>query len=204
MRVAVICEFSGTVRDAFTKLGHTGTSFDILPSETEGEHIQEDIMKLPIDYWKQFDLAICHPPCTHLAVSGARHFKAKLEKDPNIQSDALAFVQYLMNLPIAKIVIENPISIISTRIRKPDQIIQPWQFGEPFQKTTCLWIKGLPKLIHTNIVDKGEFVTFKSGKKMSKWMSTSYGNGHKRSKTFQGIADAMAEQWGSFQGGEEN
>ena len=175
MKVAVICEYSGTVRDAFTKLGHDAISFDILPTETPGEHIQGDIMDLPLSYWKQFDLAICHPPCTDLAVSGARHFKSKLEKDPECQNRALAFVQYCMDLPINKIAVENPVSIISTRIRKPDQIIQPYHFGDKAQKTTCLWLKGLPLLEHTNVVDKGDFIVSPSGKRMSKWYSNATG-----------------------------
>lgn len=194
LKVAVICEYSGTVRESFKSLGHDATSFDILPTEILGKHIQDDIMNIPLDYWKQFDLAICHPPCTDLAISGARHFKSKLEKNPNIQIDALNFVQYLMDLPIKKIAIENPVSIISTRIRKPDQIIQPWQFGEPFQKTTCLWLKNLPLLEYTKIVDKGSFITFPSGKKMPSWYSDK--KGKDRSKTFEGIANAMANQWG--------
>ena len=196
MKVAIICEYSGTVRDAFTKLGHDAISFDILPTETPGEHIQGDIMDLPLSYWEQFDLAVCHPPCTDLAVSGARHFKSKLEKDPECQNRALAFVQYCMDLPIDKIAVENPVSIISTRIRKPDQIIQPYHFGDKAQKTTCLWLKGLPLLEHTNVVDKGDFIVSPSGKKMSKWYSNA--NGKERSKTFPGIANAFAEQWGSL------
>jgi len=183
MRVAVICEFSGTVRDAFTKLGHTATSFDILPSETEGGHIQEDIMKLPIDYWKQFDLAICHPPCTHLAVSGARWFKDR----PNEQIEALEFVKYLMDLPVEKIAIENPVSVISSKIRKPDQIIQPWQFGHGETKKTCLWLKNLPLLKPTNIVGGRESRIHN--------MSPGKNRGKERSRTYQGIAAAMAAQW---------
>src|SRR5699024_8428488 len=162
---------------------HDAISFDILPTETPGEHIQGDIMDLPMSYWEQFDLAICHPPCTDLAVSGARHFKSKLEKDPECQNRALAFVQYCMDLPIDKIAVENPVSIISTRIRKPDQIIQPYHFGDKAQKTTCLWLKG-------------EFIISPSGKRISKWYSNA--TGKERSKTFPGIANAFAEQWGSL------
>jgi site-specific DNA-cytosine methylase len=191
MKVAVICEYSGTVRDAFIKLGHDAISFDILPTDSPGPHIQQDIMELPLEYWKQFDLAICHPPCTHLAVSGARHFAKKLAENPNIQKDALDFVQYLMDLPIGKIVIENPISIISSHIRKPDQIIQPWMFGHGETKATCLWLKNLEKLEPTNIVEgRDQNIWTKKGKPKGvplwKWRST----------TFKGIADAMAEQWG--------
>jgi site-specific DNA-cytosine methylase len=148
MKVAVICEFSGTVRDAFTKAGHDAISFDLLPSETQGEHYQGDVQKLPRDYWKQFDLAICHPPCTHLAVSGARWFKDKKQE----QEEALQFVQWLMDLPIEKIAIENPVSVISSRIRKADQYIQPWQFGHGETKKTGLWLKNLPLLTPTNVV----------------------------------------------------
>jgi hypothetical protein len=195
MKVAVICEYSGTVRDAFIKRGHEAISFDILPTDVPGPHVQEDIMKIPNDYWKQFDLAICHPPCTHLAVSGARHFAKKIAENPTIQKDALAFVQYCMDLPIERIAIENPVSIISSHIRKPDQIIQPWQFGDPFQKTTCLWLKGLPLLKHTNIVDKGDFYISPSGKKIPAWYNGKNGKG--RSKTFPGFANAFADQWGN-------
>lgn len=197
MKVAVICEYTGSVRDEFIKLGHEAISFDILPSDSDlGEHIQGDIMAFPKEYWEQFDLAICHPPCTHLAVSGARHFAKKLAENPRIQEDALDFVKYLMNLPIKRILIENPVSIISSRIRKPDQIIQPWQFGDQAQKTTCLWLKNLPKLEHTNVVDKGEFITFPSGKKMPTWYSNK--NGKSRSATFLGIAKAIADQYGKL------
>lgn len=184
MRVAIICEFSGTVRDAFTKLGHDATSFDMLPSETPGKHIQGDVRSLPLDYWKQFDLAICHPPCTHLAVSGARWFKDKLVE----QAEALDFVRWLMELPIPQIAIENPISIISSRIRKPEQIIQPWQFGHGEVKATCLWLKNLPKLEHTNIVDGREAKVHKMAPSPDRWKE--------RSRTYKGVAAAMAEQWG--------
>lgn len=186
MKVAVICEFSGTVRDAFTRLGHDATSFDLLPSETQGKHVQGDIRELPMEYWKQFDLAICHPPCTHLAVSGARWFKYKQKE----QEEALEFVRYLMNLPIPRIAIENPISIISSRIRKPDQIIQPWQFGHGETKATCLWLKNLPPLQPTNIVDGREARVHRMAPGPDRWKE--------RSRTYQGIAQAMAEQWGSL------
>ena len=185
MKIAVICEFSGTVRDAFAKLGHDATSFDLLPSETEGKHIQGNIKDLPLKYWEQFDLAICHPPCTHLAVSGARWFKDKKIE----QAEALDFVKFLMNLPISKIAIENPISIISSKIRKPDQIIQPWQFGHGETKSTCLWLKDLPLLQPTNIVDGREARIHKMAPSPDRWKE--------RSRTYKGIAEAMAMQWGS-------
>lgn len=186
MKIAIICEFSGTVRDAFTKLGHDATSFDILPSETPGKHVQGDVRSLPLDYWKQFDLAICHPPCTHLAVSGARWFKDKLVE----QAEALDFVRWLMDLPIPRIAIENPISIISSRIRKPEQIIQPWQFGHGEVKATCLWLKNLPKLEYTNIVEGREAKVHKMPPSPDRWKE--------RSRTYTGIAQAMAEQWGKW------
>ena len=185
MRVLIACEYSGIVREEFKKNGHDAWSCDILPTEIEGQHYQCDVREILNQDW---DLMIAHPPCTHLATSGARWFKDKV----NEQKEALAFVQLLMDAPIHKIAIENPVSIISSRIRKPDQIIQPWMFGEQFQKTTCLWLKNLPKLIPTNIVDKGEFVIH-GGKKIAKWYSN---RELKRDKTFVGIANAMAAQWG--------
>ena len=187
MKVLIACEYSGAVRDAFTRLGHWAVSCDILPSESIGWHYHGDVLDCLNDGW---DLMIAHPPCTHLAVSGAKHFHKKAD----LQVEALGFVQALMDAPIPRICIENPVSVISSRIRKPEQIIQPWQFGDEFQKTTCLWLKNLPPLIPTKIVGKGEFVTFESGKRMPKWYSNA--KGKNRSKTFLGIAEAMAEQWG--------
>lgn len=183
MKVAVMCEFSGTVRDAFTRLGHDATSFDLLPSETQGDHIQGDIQRFGWDYWSRFDLAICHPPCTHLAVSGARWFKDKLAE----QAEALDFVRWLMALPIEKKAIENPISIISSHIRKPDQIIQPWQYGHGETKSTCLWLKNLPKLKPSNVVEGREAKIHRMPPGPDRWKE--------RSRTYQGIAEAMAEQW---------
>jgi site-specific DNA-cytosine methylase len=187
MKVAVICEFSGIVRDAFSVRGHDATSYDLLPSETDGQHYQINVTDIPINYWEQFDLAICHPPCTHLAVSGARWFKDKLKE----QAESLEFVKYLMALPVNKIAIENPISVISSKIRKPDQIIQPWQFGHGETKSTCLWLKNLSKLQPTNIVDGREARIHK--------MPPSTGRWKERSRTYKGIAEAMAEQWGEYQ-----
>lgn len=184
MKIAVICEFSGTVRDAFIKLGHVAISFDLLPSETPGEHVQGNVQDLPLDYWKQFDLAVCHPPCTHLAVSGARWFKDKQKE----QQEALYFVRWLMDLPIEKIAIENPVSIISSKIRKADQYIQPWQFGHGETKKTGLWLKNLPLLKPTNIVEGRENRIHKMPPGVDRWKE--------RSRTFPGIAKAMAEQWG--------
>ena len=192
MKVAVICEYSGVVRDAFIRAGHDAISFDLLPSESSfGDHIQGDIMQFSQEYWKQFDLAICHPPCTHLAVSGAAWFKYK-EKE---QAEALDFVRYLMNLPISKIVIENPVSVISTRIRKPDQIIHPWQFGHPEMKTTCLWLKGLQNLTETNNVHDEMMLLPKNLRERNHYLPPSPDRWKERSRTYQGIADAMAKQW---------
>lgn len=186
MKVAVICEFSGTVRDAFTRLGHDAWSFDLLPTEIPGKHVTMDVTKIPLSFWSTFDLAICHPPCTHLAVSGARWFKDKQKE----QQEALEFVKWLMDLPIEKIAIENPISVISTKIRKPDQIIQPWQFGHGETKATCLWLKNLPKLEPTDIVEGREPKVHHMSPGPDRWKE--------RSRTYLGIAEAMAYQWGNL------
>ena len=190
MRVLVACEYSGTVRDAFAKLGHDAWSCDILPTDSPGQHYQCDIMEVMGKGW---DLMIAFPPCTHLAVSGAKHF-AKKRADGR-QQQGIDFFLQVVNANIPKIVVENPVGIMSTLFRKPDQIIQPWQFGDTAQKTTCLWLKDMPPLKHTNIVDKGEFYTAPSGKRLPKWYSDNK-SAKARSKTFQGIADAMAQQWG--------
>ena len=185
MRVIVACEYSGRVREAFRKLGHDAWSCDILESDDDSEfHIQTRIEDIINDGW---DLMICHPPCTHLAVSGARHFKAKQES--GVQQQALDFVQMLLNAPIDKICLENPVSIISSRIRKPDQIIQPWQFGHGETKATCLWLKNLPKLVPTDIVEGREQRVHKMPPSPNRWKE--------RSRTYQGIANAMAAQWGA-------
>ena len=192
MRVLIACEFSGTVRDAFTARGHDAWSCDLLPTEKPGQHMVADAIE--VAYGMHWDLMIAHPPCTHLAVSGARWFKDKLVE----QTEALEFVRALLAAPISKIALENPVSIISSRIRKPDQIIQPYQYGEPITKTTCLWLKGLPLLVPTNIVDKGERHVTKSGRSLPKWynLPRSPDRWRKRSKTVVGIAEAMAAQWG--------
>ena len=187
MRVAVICEFSGIVRDAFNKYGHCAISFDLLPSELPGNHVQIDINTLPVDYWKQFDLAICHPPCTHLAVSGARWFKYKQKE----QVEALDFVRYLMSLPIHRIALENPISVIAKQICRPNQIIQPWQFGHGENKATCLWLKNLRRLIPTDIVKGREARVHKMPPSENRWKD--------RSRTYRGIAEAMAKQWSNIE-----
>ncbi|MFC0278122.1 DNA cytosine methyltransferase [Enterococcus devriesei] len=183
MKVAVICEFSGIVRDSFIKQGHQAVSFDLLKSEKPGPHVVGDVQQLGKEYFKKFDLAICHPPCTHLAVSGARWFKDKQEE----QAEALEFVQWLMDLDVERIALENPISVISSKIRKPDQIIQPWQFGHGETKATCLWLKNLPLLEPTNIVDGRESRIHRMPPGENRWKE--------RSRTFLGIAEAMASQW---------
>ena len=182
MRVLVACEYSGRVRDAFRKLGHYAISCDLLPTDQPGPHHQGDVRDVLHDGW---DLMVAHPPCTHLAVSGARHFAAK--KASGVQDEALDFVRLLMAAPIPRIAIENPISIISSRIRKPDQIIQPWMFGHGETKATCLWLKSLPKLQPTSIVEGREARIHKMPPSDDRWK--------KRSETYQGIADAMAKQW---------
>jgi len=195
MNVLIACEFSGAVRNAFREKGHDAWSCDLLPSEDESYwHIQGDVTKVAKTGWFcrlggipdryiKWDLMIAHPPCTHLAVSGARWFKDKQQE----QAEALAFVQMLMDCDIPRIAIENPISIISSRIRKPDQIIQPWMFGHGETKATCLWLKNLPKLEPTNIVSGREAKVHRMPPGPDRWKE--------RSRTYQGIADAMAAQW---------
>ena len=207
MDVLVACEYSGIVRDAFRKRGHNAWSCDILNGDGDTTyHLKMDIIQLLNSgnvkhglYWVpgKWDLMIAHPPCTHLAVSGARWFKGK-EKE---QKEALDFVQFLLDAPVDKIALENPVSVISTKIRKPDQIVQPWHFGDKASKATCLWLKNLPKLVPTKIVGpppKKEEMTLTERKEWFRihHMSPGKNRGHERSKTFQGFADAMAEQWG--------
>ena len=181
MKVLVACEDSGTVRDAFLRAGHDAMSCDILPTDSAGPHYQGDVRDILGDGW---DLMIAHPPCTHLAVSGARWFKDKVTE----QAEALDFVRLLMAAPIERIAIENPVSIISSKIRKPDQIIQPWQFGHGETKATCLWLKNLPKITPTNIVEGRDNRIHRMPPSPDRWKL--------RSTTYAGIAQAMAEQWG--------
>jgi site-specific DNA-cytosine methylase len=181
VRVLVACEFSGTVRRAFAARGHDAWSCDILPSEDGGQHLQGDVRRVLGMGW---DLMIAHPPCTHLAVSGARWFKDKRDQ----QAEALQFVRDLLAAPIPRIALENPVSIISSRIRKPDQTIQPWMFGHGEVKATCLWLKNLPKLKPTNIVEGREARIHRMPPGPDRWKE--------RSRTFAGIAEAFADQWG--------
>ena len=191
MKVLIACEYSGAVRDAFIAQGHDAISCDLLPTDAPGPHYQGDVRDIIED---GFDLMVAHPPCTHLAVSGARWFKNKQIE----QAEALDFVRLLLSAPIGKIALKNPISIISSRIRKPNQIIQPWQFGHSESKSTCLWLKNLPKLIPTDILplpSSGRWSNQtpsgqnKLGPSPDRWKE--------RSKTYQGIAEAMAQQWGA-------
>lgn len=164
MRVLVACEFSGTVRDAFAKLGHDAWSCDLEPTDSPGNHHQRSVLDILDQGW---DLMIAHPPCTHLAVSGARHFAKKIADGR--QQQGIDFFMMLANANIPKYAIENPIGIMSSKWRKPDQIVNPWEYGHSVTKATCLWLKGLPLLKPTNIVDKGAIWTAKSGKRMSQW-----------------------------------
>jgi hypothetical protein len=193
MKVLIACEYSGVVRDAFLARGHEAVSCDLLPTESPGPHYEGDVFDI-ID--KGWDLMIAHPPCTDLAVSGAKHFAAKIADGR--QQRALDFVQRLLEAPIDKICLENPVSVISSKIRKPDQIIQPWMFGHEATKTTCLWLKNLRPLETTQIVDKGARHVTKSGKSLPSWynLPPSKDRWKIRSATFPGIAAAMAEQWG--------
>jgi site-specific DNA-cytosine methylase len=180
LKVLVACEYSGRVRDAFIAQGHDAISCDLLPTESDGPHYQGDITDILND---GFDLMVAHPPCTHLAVSGSRHFWRK-EKE---QKEALDFVRLLMNAPIKRWCIENPISIISSTIRPPDQIIQPWQYGHGEVKSTCFWLKNLPKLKATNIVAGREPKVHMMPPGPDRWKE--------RSRTYLGVAEAMALQW---------
>lgn len=210
MRVLIACEESQATTKAFRKLGHEAFSCDLLPcSGGHPEwHYQQDVFEVINEGW---DLMVAHPPCTFLAVSGARWMYNKdgsVNQDRwNNQQKALAFVQKLMDAPIDKIAIENPISVISSQIRKPDQIINPWMFGDKAQKSTCLWLKNLPLITPTNIVEKGEFfewVDKKTGKtkRQAQWYLDALKNAKTkeerqtlRSKTFEGMANAFADQW---------
>jgi site-specific DNA-cytosine methylase len=201
MRVLIACEYSGVVRDAFLKRGHDAMSCDLLPTDAPGPHYQGDVFDIINDGW---DLMIAHPPCTYLSVSGM-HWTTRGLRDPQLTEDALTFVRWLMTAPIKRIAIENPISVISSRIRKPDQIISPYQFGHDASKKTCLWLKNLPLLTATQMVEPRIVIT-PNGKPAKRWgnQCDNYGQDKLppsadrwklRSATYQGIADAMAAQW---------
>jgi site-specific DNA-cytosine methylase len=182
VRVLVACEYSGRVRDAFIARGHDAVSCDLLPTESPGPHLQGDVRDALGDGW---DLMIAHPPCTHLAVSGARWFPGKRHE----QEQSLDFVRLLLAAPIDRIALENPVSIISSHIRRPDQVIQPWQFGHGETKATCLWLKNLPPLAPTRVVAGREPRVHMMPPGPDRWRD--------RSRTYEGVAAAMAEQWGA-------
>lgn len=195
MNILVACEYSGTVRDAFIRAGHNAMSCDLLPTDAPRPHYEGDVADIINNGW---DMMIAHPPCTYLSVSGM-HWTARGLRDPQLTEDALAFVKFLMDAPIERIAIENPISVISSRIRKPDQIINPWQFGHDASKRTCLWLKNLPLLTPTQIVEP----RMVNGKK--RWANQTDSGQNRlppsedrwkiRSETYEGIAQAMVTQW---------
>ena len=204
MRVLIACEFSGAVRDAFIAEGHDAMSCDLLPTEADGPHYQGDVRDVLDQGW---DLMVAHPPCTYLAVSGM-HWTARGLRNPQLTEDALDFVRLLLDAPIKRIALENPVGVISSRIRKPDQIIQPYQFGHDASKQTCLWLKNLPRLRPTEMV-KPRLVTTPSGKIAKRWgnQCSNYGQDSLppspdrwklRSLTYPGIAKAMAQQWNNI------
>lgn len=198
MKVLIACEYSGVVRDAFTKMGHDAMSCDILPTETKGKHYQGDARDIDLS---KFDLLIAHPPCTYLSVSGMHWTKRGL-RDPQLTEDALDFVRYFLDAPVEMIALENPVSVISSRIRKPDQIIQPYEYGHDASKKTCLWLKNLPclqpaKIIEPRIVDGKKRWGNQTDSGQSK-LPPSKDRAKIRSATYQGIADAMAQQWGAI------
>lgn len=195
MRVLVACEYSGTVRDAFRRRGHDAMSCDLLPSEQPGPHHRGDVLDLLEP--GRWDLMIAHPPCTHLAVSGASHFQRKrawaadgLWAVPDPQEVALSFVRALLNAPVPRIALENPVSVISSRVRRPTQVVQPWWFGHGETKATCLWLENLPPLVATDPVPGREPRVLNMAPGPSRW--------RERSRTYPGLAEAMATQWGSL------
>ena len=198
MRVLIACEYSGVVRDAFIARGHDAMSCDILQTDVDGPHHEGDVRDILDDGW---DMALCFPPCTHLCVSGAKHFEKK--RADGRQQQGIDFFMLFTRLDIPLVCIENPVGIMSKTWRPPDQIIQPYFFGDEAQKTTCLWLKGLTPLVHIpeddlfdnkTHVGKGEMIVTPSGNTMPKWYSDARYGG--RSTTFQGFANAMANQWG--------
>jgi len=211
MKVLIACERSGTIRDTFIEQGHTAVSCDLQDTIKPGPHYKGDVFDIINDGW---DLMIAHPPCTYLTVTGNKWFKPEFkDRFPTREQDrieAIDFFMKLANAPITKIAIENPIGIMSSRWRKPDQVIQPFYFGDEARKATCLWLKGLPLLFHAKETDlfaekthvgQGEIITYKSGKTCAKWYADAVKLSPQermnvRSQTFKGIADAMGEQWG--------
>jgi hypothetical protein len=207
MKILVACEYSGTVRDAFIAAGHEAISCDLLPTDAPGPHYQGSVFDLIDDRNNNgWDLMIAHPPCTYLTVTGNKWFKPEFKDrfpDRHKQrEDALDFFKRLFECNINRICLENPVGVVSTLYRKPTQYVQPWQFGDPHSKRTGLWLKNLPELVPTKIVEP-QFYTYKDGRKDPIWHVESMKmkpleRMKYRSKTFQGIADAMAQQWGSL------
>lgn len=196
LRVLVACEFSGIVRDAFAARGHSALSCDLLPSERPGPHHRGDVRALLADGW---DVLIVHPPCTYLAASGL-HWNTRRPERAALTEEALAFVRFLLSAPVPRIALENPVGCVSTRVRKPDQILQPWQFGHAESKATCLWLKGLPPLRPSNVLPlpaSGRWANQTANgqnavpERRDRWKD--------RSRTYPGIAAAMAEQWGDLE-----
>lgn len=190
MKILVACEFSGRVREAFCALGHDAWSVDLEPTDLPGNHLQQDVLGLLDKGW---DMMIAFPPCTDLAVSGARYFEQK--RADGRQQRSIEFFMALANAPILKICLENPIGIMSSFWRKPDQIIQPWQFGHGETKATCLWLKNLPRLIPSNVVDGREHRIHR--------LPPSKDRARIRSTTYRGVANAMADQWGRSESEEQ-
>ena len=203
MKVLIACEYSGRVRDAFTALGHDAMSCDLLPTDSAGRHYQGDVFDLDLS---QFDLMIAQPPCTYLSASGM-HWTTRGLRDAKLTEDSMEFVEKLLNCGIPRIALENPIGIISSRVRKPEQIIQPYQFGDDASKKTCLWLKNLPTLAQSNEVAP-RVVELPNGKIVKRWanqtdsgqnvLGPSEDRWKLRSITYQGIANAMASQWGAL------
>lgn len=204
MKVLIACEFSGIVRDAFIKRGHEAVSCDILPTESDGPHYQGDVLDIIDDGW---DMMIAHPPCTYICIANAPHYsvkkygKDKVAKRRIAQRQAVEFFSALLHAKIPKMCIENPrpLKLLTEWVGGYDQVIQPYHFGHKASKTTCLWLRSLPKLLPTKVVERGEFVKGKGKRTNPKWsnyLPAGPDRAKIRSKTFQGIADAMAEQWG--------
>lgn len=194
MRVLIACEFSGVVRDAFRTRGHEAVSCDLVASERPGPHVIGDVRALLEEGRYAWDLLVAHPPCTHLSSSGARYFAEK--RRDGRQAEALAFVRELLQAPVPRIALENPVGVISTQIRKWDQLLQPWQFGHAESKATCLWLKGLPALVPTHELPRRRQWDNQTPSGQNK-LGPSPDRARIRSRTYQGIADAMAEQWGT-------
>lgn len=196
MKVLVACEYSGRVRDAFLALGHEALSCDLLPSDSPGPHYEGDVKDVLYEGW---DLLIAHPPCTYLSVSGM-HWTTRGLRDPKLTEDALDFVRLLMQAPIPRKCIENPVSVISSRIRKPDQIVHPYQFGHDASKKTCLWLENLPKLIPTQLIEprvvNGKMRWGNQTDSGQNKLAPSKDRWKVRSETYMGLAQAMAQQWG--------